>query len=211
MNLEMTLATAETIHGWTTIRELEWLFQTARSLGPRLCWVELGVWRGRSFFTVAMGLSRQARLIAVDSFSPSVASLPFVPTRNWVGDHFGAVLNGVQRLRPDLKIDVLRLDSAEASRLFADGSVDVVYADADHSREGLARDVAAWMPKLKSDGLLCGHDYNEGFPGVVQLVDQIFPERAVVPETSIWQARRNQPANPAAAGFAMSVSGASAH
>jgi len=190
MDLEMTLATADTIHGWMTMRELEWLFRTARSVTPGGVWVELGVWKGRSFFTVAMGLRRGCKLVAVDSFAPSVTSLSFVPSRDWVYDHFRAVLAGVERLREDLQIEVLRLDTAAAGARFEDDSVDVVTFDADHSRAGLARDFTAWIPKVKANGLLCGHDYNEGFPGVVQVVDEVFPERTVVAGTSIWQARK---------------------
>lgn len=190
MDFETTLATAETIHGWATRRELEWLFQMARSLPCGGVWVELGVWKGRSFFTVAMGLRRRAKLVAVDSFTPTVTSLPFVPTRDWVRDHFRAVLAGVRRLREDLQIEVACLDTADAGGLFSDGSVDAVYFDADHTRPGLARDFAAWIPKVKAGGLLCGHDYSEGFPGVVELVDEVFPERTIVAETSIWQTRK---------------------
>ncbi|MEI8017949.1 MAG: class I SAM-dependent methyltransferase [Schlesneria sp.] len=187
----MTLATAETIHGWTTASELEWLFQTARSLPCGAVWVELGVWKGRSFFTVAMGLRRRSKLIAVDSFTPTVTSLPFVPSQDWVQDHFRAVYSGIKRLREDLRIEVVRLDTSEASRLVPDASVDVVYFDADHSREGLAKDLSAWIPKVKLGGLFCGHDYNEGFPGVIELVDELFPAREIIPETSIWQARKS--------------------
>jgi hypothetical protein len=137
-----------------------------------------------------MGLGRGSTLVGVDSFAPELTALPFVPSRDWVGDHFRAVLNGVRRLREDLRVEVVRLDTADAGGLFADASVDAVYFDADHSREGLARDLAAWMPKVKADGLLCGHDYGEGFPGVVGLVDEVFPDRAIVPGTTIWQARK---------------------
>jgi hypothetical protein len=186
MDLVTTLAAAETIDGWMTARELEWLFRTARSLPPGGAWVELGLWKGRSFFTVAMGLAPGCTLVGVDSFSPCTTALPFVPTRRWVSDHFQAVRKAVRRLRPDLRIEILRLDTAAAAGRFADGFADAVYFDADHSRGGLSGDLAAWVPKLKPDGLVCGHDYSAGFPGVVQLVDEVFPERTIVPDTSIW-------------------------
>jgi hypothetical protein len=190
MDLSSTVAIAETIHGWMTRRELEWLYETASSLRPGGTWVELGIWKGRSFFTVAMGLPQGSKLVAVDSFPPTVAALPFVPSRDWVRDHFHAVLKTVQRLREDLSIEIVCRDTAEAGSLFADGSMDVVWFDADHSSAGLARDFSAWIPKVKPGGLLCGHDYNHGFAGLVQLVDEVFPERAIVPETSIWQVQK---------------------
>jgi hypothetical protein len=198
MNLPTTLATAETIHGWMTRRELEWLYATAGDLPPGGTWVELGVWKGRSLFTVAMGLPRDSRLVAVDHFAPITTTLPFVPTRSWVYDHFQVVLTAVKRLRSDLQIDVRHDDTAGSAAHFADGTVDVVFIDADHSGWGLARDVAAWLPKLKADGLLCGHDFSDGFPELQRIVNEMFPDRRIVSETSIWQVDRPKQNRPAA-------------
>ncbi len=70
---------------------------------------------------------------------------------------------------------VLRMASHEAAALTPDGSLDFAFIDADHSYEGCAADIAAWLPKLKSDGILCGHDYeNTEHPefGVSRAVDE---------------------------------------
>jgi hypothetical protein len=192
MDLKTTLQIAETIDGWMTRCELSWLFSTARSLPPESVWVELGIWKGRSFFAVAMGLPHGAHLVGVDSFTETATALPFVPTRNWVRDHFRAVLAAVRRLRPDLQIRIIRRDIGEAAA-FCDVSTDIVFFDGDHSREGLARELATWVPKIKPNGLLCGHDYNVGFPGVIQTVDATFPNRSLVPDTSIWTVRHEAP------------------
>jgi hypothetical protein len=187
-----TIEIADTIHGWMTRPELQWLFETARSITPDAVWVELGLWKGRSFFTVAMGLRHGSSLTGVDSFTPVHTILPFVPTRDWVRDHFRVVLSAVERLRPDLHAEIVRHDTAVASSLFGEASVDAVFFDADHSRDGLARDIDAWLPKAKPGGLLCGHDYSDGFPDVMQLIDERFPDRVLVPGTSIWSVRLPQ-------------------
>ena len=54
---------------------------------------------------------------------------------------------------------LLQLPSVEAAQQFGNGTLDFVFIDADHSYESVAADIAAWAPKLKSGGLLCGHDY----------------------------------------------------
>lgn len=60
---------------------------------------------------------------------------------------------------------VLCMDSVEASKSVTDGSLDFVFLDADHSYRGVCRDIEAWYPKLKTDGLMSGHDYaNKGEP-----------------------------------------------
>lgn len=69
--------------------------------------------------------------------------------------------------------------SWDAANRFADGTVDAVYIDADHARESVARDIAAWWPKLKRGGIMAGHDFSEEFPGVVAAVIEAFPAFAV--------------------------------
>lgn len=70
---------------------------------------------------------------------------------------------------------IMRMQSLQAAEKIDDGSLDFVFIDADHSYEGCAADIAAWAPKVKTGGYLCGHDYDHplktGF-GVKQAVDE---------------------------------------
>jgi hypothetical protein len=99
---------------------------------------------------------------------------------------------------------VLRLPSVCAAAAIPDASLDFVFIDADHSYEGCARDIAAWLPKLKPDGLLCGHDYgNEDFPqfGVNRAVDEFVAARGLTLELGgnfTWFTRLNRAASEAA-------------
>jgi hypothetical protein len=57
-----------------------------------------------------------------------------------------------------------------------DGSLDLVFIDGDHSFDGCAIDISTWLPKLKSGGIIAGHDYGHArFPGVKKVVDSFFP------------------------------------
>ena len=40
-----------------------------------------------------------------------------------------------------------------------DGEISVIYIDADHSYEGVKRDLALARKKVKKGGWICGHDY----------------------------------------------------
>jgi len=190
MDRETAVGISETIDGWMTVAELQWLFATAEAQVPGSTWVELGSWKGRSFFTVAMGLPPRARLIAIDSFARASSALAHVPTTDWVWDHFQVVFNGVRKLREDLTLSAIRSDTASASDMFDDNSVAAAFFDADHSRDGLERDLDAWESKVRPGGLLCGHDYNPGFPEVISLIDDRYPRRMIVADTSIWVASR---------------------
>lgn len=74
---------------------------------------------------------------------------------------------------------ILHMDSADAAKEIPDGSLDFVFIDADHSYEGVRRDILAWRPKLKLGGLLSGHDYaNPNEPcglEVKRAVDELGP------------------------------------
>jgi len=56
--------------------------------------------------------------------------------------------------------EVIRERSVEAAKQVEDGSLDLVYIDANHSYEGCLSDIQAWLPKIKPGGVLSGHDYN---------------------------------------------------
>lgn len=49
--------------------------------------------------------------------------------------------------------------SWESSRHYADKSLDFVFIDADHSYESVKKDILAFLPKVKSGGVICGHDF----------------------------------------------------
>ena len=68
----------------------------------------------------------------------------------------------------------LRMYSHDAVREI-DGPIDFVYIDADHSYEGVYRDLCIWYEKVRSGGIIGGHDYGHvNFPGVARAIDEFF-------------------------------------
>lgn len=61
--------------------------------------------------------------------------------------------------------------SWEAAECLEDNSLDLVFLDADHTYEGVKKDIIAWLPKLKTNGILSGHDYFERSCGVSKAVN----------------------------------------
>lgn len=58
--------------------------------------------------------------------------------------------------------EIWRLLGDEAAAKIPAGSLDFVYIDAQHHYEAVKADLATWYPKLKTGGLLAGHDYMDG-------------------------------------------------
>ncbi len=59
---------------------------------------------------------------------------------------------------PDV-IKKLKGTSAEMAQFVSDGTLDAVYIDGDHTYEFVLSDIITWLPKIKSGGVICGHDY----------------------------------------------------
>lgn len=71
---------------------------------------------------------------------------------------------------------------------FVDKSVDVVYIDGIHTYQGCRDDIELYKNKVKTGGLLCGHDYQSRFPGVIRAVDEFRKPDKIFEDTS-WAIR----------------------
>ena len=69
-------------------------------------------------------------------------------------------------------VEILRGPSVAMAQYVPDNSLDLVYIDACHSYECVMNDLKAWVPKVKTGGIIAGHDFVEveGY-GVIQAVD----------------------------------------
>ena len=65
--------------------------------------------------------------------------------------------------------------SYEVAARFADDSVDFLFIDGDHELEGMRKDLAAWLPKMRPGATLGGHDW--GAAGVNIAVRELFGDR----------------------------------
>jgi predicted O-methyltransferase YrrM len=58
------------------------------------------------------------------------------------------------------KFTLLKASSVEAAKQLADDSFDFIFIDADHSMRAILQDLDSYWPKLKSGGIMAGHDSN---------------------------------------------------
>jgi hypothetical protein len=71
--------------------------------------------------------------------------------------------------------NILRMMSTEAALQFADNSIDWVYLDANHDYAFISQDIQTWYPKVRSGGVLSGHDYRPWY-GVFDAVNEFIKE-----------------------------------
>lgn len=111
-------------------------------------------------------------LIMVDSWAPASEQPERYKATGDLHAHHDAARCALHRreaearaaMFPD-RATVLPMTSLAAPAQIEDGSLDLVFLDADHSYEGVRTDIAAWAPKVKAGGILGGHDYRNPEPG----------------------------------------------
>lgn len=147
--------------------------------------VEVGTYLGRSLCSLGEIVERSGKGITVIGVDTCRGSGP----EGWRGKdyHAAAVQQGggtfAGALHKNLldcgfgdKIQLIIADSAAASRLFADASLDWVHLDARHDYASVKADIEAWLPRIKPGGWLSGDDYDEQkWPGVVKAVEDLLP------------------------------------
>jgi hypothetical protein len=87
-------------------------------------------------------------------------------------DHRAKVLDRAQQYNGRLVF--YEMDTVAAAENVEDASLDFVFVDADHSTEGVTRDVVAWTGKIRTGGAILGHD--EQWPSVQRALKKLFPK-----------------------------------
>lgn len=72
---------------------------------------------------------------------------------------------------------IRKIDSGAPASYRLDGYFDLVYIDAAHDYKSVRRDIDAWWPRVKSGGMLGGHDYenkpDDGFWGPIEVYSAV--------------------------------------
>lgn len=171
----------EEIEGWFDWEAVyEDAANRASSSPTKSVLVELGCWLGKS--TAYMGRALKHRgltgdrveFYAIDTWrgtKDSEGMQSLVKRHN--GNVFPFFKQNMERCGVAEFVRPIQMDSADAAEMFADGEVDLVFIDADHSYEGITRDLKAWLPKLKpGTGVIAGHDCD--WPGVRKAINEMF-------------------------------------
>lgn len=154
-----------------------------RPLPPRIG-VEVGVERGLlSEFLLTQ--YRKLCLVMVDSWSGADQSA-----------HDANRMEASERTQrfADRRL-IIPETSVRAARQFRRDGIqfDFVFIDADHGYRAVRDDMAAWWGRVRSGGILFGHDYGRHYPGVVAAVDEWAGKTGVKVETwrrRIWIVRK---------------------
>jgi hypothetical protein len=171
------------IGGWMNREELSWLAEQASKHNYI---VEVGCWMGRT--TRALADNTSGYVFAVDTWLGSEENQEFLkdktPDYLWqrfttnLGDHLWTG-----------KVNALRMPSVQAAAKLGSNAIKcgMIFIDGSHDYDSVHNDILAWRPLLVEGGLFCGHDYDLGWPGVVQAVRELIaPVPMQVGGSSLW-------------------------
>lgn len=149
------------IDGWLHPEESQFLYHEAKDMDSI---VEIGSWKGRSTHALASGC--KGKVHCVDNWLGSDDD----PTQELSKkeDVFSIFKKNMEKFS---NIEIHKGFSHDISSSF-DEKVDMVFIDADHHYEAVKQDIEDWLPKTKK--LICGHDYQQGWSGVMKAVDEKF-------------------------------------
>lgn len=119
---------------------------------------EVGVLRG-GFSNMILSQWTGKKLYLVDCWEHQDDKV-YIDTNNGDNDRHNFNLEVTKRIVSKYpgRYEFVKDYSLPASKRFADGELDFVYIDARHDYDGVTEDLEAWYPKVKSGGLISGHD-----------------------------------------------------
>lgn len=135
---------------------------------------ELGVRMGQNLFHV-LRQCPDLHMIGVDLFEPQPDNVgPGKETyTEWPWDQYMEVINRGMEVYGD-RCQLIKARTDDAASQVADGSLDFVFIDADHSYDGVKADIANWASKVRPGGWILGHDIQ--MPGVCHAVEEAFSD-----------------------------------
>ncbi|MCB1081431.1 MAG: class I SAM-dependent methyltransferase [Chlamydiia bacterium] len=148
--------------------------------------VEIGVFRGKNA-AVLRELFPEAHLYLID---------PWAPTPEYLGSgsavsedlavYEKAHRRVLQLFENDPQVTLIQKTSSEAAPLLPD-HLDLVFIDANHAYENVKRDILTYLPKVRSGGILSGHNYGrKRLPGVKKAVQELFEDHFLLGQDEVW-------------------------
>lgn len=180
--------TWEQIPGWSSDIEVFHAEYLAKQLPQGARYVEVGVLFGRSVACLAHHRP-DVEIWAIDTWAETVEASPGACFEE-VGKRWPTTwqaFNGLMREHaPEVldRLHVVRGASCDVTVPMAD----CVFIDACHEEGPVRADIDHWRQLVKPGGILAGHDFQDGYPGVQAAVRSKLGEPEMGPGdwTSVW-------------------------
>ena len=169
------------IHGWMNYEEL--YSEMVNKFPSGSHFVEVGSWVGRSACYLGVEIINSGKDIKLDCVDTWLGA-PELMNEDVIvnGTLYSDFIRNIEPLKDIIK--PIRLTSTQASHLYEDESLDFVFIDADHTKEGFSADMSCWFPKVKKGGVIAGHDYD--YPVIKEILHNVFGNDIKVLLPNTW-------------------------
>lgn len=152
--------------------------------------VELGSWVGHSAKLMADAVAPMCdyEIFCVDHWKGGMAQQRHAAEQHDVMEVWEKNVASVREHVHPFRGDTVEVGNAWTET--GEGSIDILFIDADHSYEGCLADIEAWSKHVIPNGIIMGHDYSFVFPGVKRAVHEVFGWDVPTVGNSIWVTRK---------------------
>lgn len=158
--------------GWLSAEEANTLYGLVKAIGKSgIIVIEVGSWKGRSTAAIGAAVDElDGILYCVDHWLGTTGSPEVNEARGT--DIFNQFKKNMYDVGLWSRVKPMVMSSGEAARIIADGVADMVFLDADHRYREAKNDIEIWLPKVKRNGIICGHDCEGriGDPGIDHII-----------------------------------------
>lgn len=177
---------AKTVDGWFDAGDFEFYKFAINQLKENISHVvEIGSYKGRSssFMAVELiNLNKNVKFDCVDTWQGSEEHKDIQAIKeNRLFEEFQNNMKSVEGF-----YNAIIMPSTEAAKNYPDNSLDLVFIDAAHDYENVKSDILAWLPKVRTGGIISGHDYHQNWPGVIKAVNEIITEPIKFNNSYCW-------------------------
>jgi predicted O-methyltransferase YrrM len=141
------------LSGWIDVSEGELLRREIEKLEPGQTYLEIGVAYGKSLATVCYYAKEGISISGIDCL-------------NWAQRDQNMQKLGIKNISNFIEGD------SQKEALVWNKPIDLLFIDGDHTYLGVLKDLASWIPYVKSGGTIIMHDYNNPAHEVKRAVDE---------------------------------------
>lgn len=119
--------------------------------------IEIGTCRGESAYHILQNCPNVKKLYTID---------PYLEFEDWVGTIPQATLDKNREIATEnlkkfgSRVEMIHKKSSDAMDKFLPHSVDFLFVDGDHSKDGTRDDLVNYFKFVKPGGIIMGHDHN---------------------------------------------------
>ncbi len=139
---------------------------------------EIGSWQGRStiFLARAVRESKNGHFYAIDHFGGNVGKEEHYVVNGSLNGLRESFEENISRFKLSETVNLLNMSNVDAAEKLKENTIRFLFIDGDHTKSGVKKDIELFFPRLAKGSIVVFDDYFDGFPGLIEAVDDIMNE-----------------------------------